>query len=269
MKTSTLEKEQEVGNEQADREEIEHLRWLNRVIGAASSSFYLPTAFRKSTDEIRHLLPHDRASVAFSSPGGEFATVYTTVGHASSLGVGTTIPVLGSNVGAVIEGRVPIFKTDIEQEPEFFEKAGLLAMGIRSNVTVPLWYGRVCRGSLNFGSYNVGAYGPVDAELANEISNEVGNILVNAAHVQDLINLGLRASPVDRDGGVNGPTLTRRELEVLRILDSGAGNKEIADHLSLTVRTVRFHIENIYGKLGVQSRTQAVRVGREEGLLDS
>ena len=257
-----------VGSEETDRKEIEHLRWVNRIIGAASSSVYLPTAFGKGSDEIQHLLPHDRSSVALSSPGGEVATVYTTVGQTSSLGVGTTIPVPGSNIGAVIEGRVPIFKTDIEQEPEFLEKAGLLAMGIRSNVTVPLWYGRECRGSLNFGSYKVGAYGPVEAELANGISYEVGQSLVNAAHVQDLLSLRLRASLVDQTGSVSGPALTRRESEVLRILASGAGNKEIADHLALTVRTIRFHIENVYLKLGVQSRTQAVRVGREEGLLD-
>ncbi len=256
-----------MGNEQAVRKEIEHLRRLNRVIGAVSSSVYLPKAFGNVSDEVQHLLPHDRASVAFSSPSGEFATVYTTAGQTSSLGVGTTIPVPGSNVGAVIEGHVPIFKTDIEQEPEFLEKAGLLAMGIRSNVTVPLWYGRECRGSLNFGSYDVGAYGPVEAELANGISYEIGRSLVNAAHVQDLLNLRLTASLVGQAGDLSGPTLTRRELEVLRILSLGAGNKEIADHLSLTVRTVRFHIENIFRKLGVQSRTQAVRAGRDEGLL--
>ena len=142
-------------------------------------------------------------------------------------------------------------------------------MGIRSNVTVPLWYGGAPRDSLNFGSYNVGAYGPVEAELANEISYEVGQSLVNAAHVQDLLNLRLRASQADQTRSMTEPTLIRRELEVLRILASGASNKEIADHLSLAVRTVRFHIENIYQELGVQSRTQAVRVGREEGLLAS
>jgi len=248
-----------VGNEHAVRKEIEHLRRLNRVIGAASSSVYLPKAFGKVSAEIQHLLRHDRASVAFSSPGGEFATVYASVGQSSSLGVGTTIPVPGSNVGAVIEGRVPIFKTDIEQEPEFLEKAALLAMGIRSNVTVPLWYGSECRGSLNFGSYDVGAYGPVEAELANGISYEIGQSLVNAAHVQDLFNLRLSASLVDQAGSVSGPTLTRRELEVLRFLALGAGNKE----------TARFHIENIFRKLEVQSRTQAVRAGRGAGLLDS
>ena len=159
--------------------------------------------------------------------------------------------------------------TDIEQEPEFLVKAGLLTMGIRSCVTVPLWYGRVCRGSLNFGSYDVGAYGPVEAELANGVSHEIGQALVNAAHVQDLLNLRLRASQVDQADSVSGPTPTNRELEVLRILSSGASNKAIAVHLSLSVRTVRFHVQNIYRKLGVQSRTQAVRVGREEGLLDS
>ena len=57
-------------------------------------------------------------------------------------------------------------------------------------------------------------------------------------------------------------------MEVLRALASGARDKEIAGELSSSVRTVRFHIENIYRELGVQSRTQAVRVGREEGLLD-
>ena len=124
-------------------------------------------------------------------------------------------------------------------------------MGIRSYVAAPLWYGGVSRGSLNFGSYSVGAYGRVDAELANGISYEIGQSLVNAAHVQELLNLRLRASLVDRTGSVSGPTLTRRELEVLRVLALGAGNKEIADHLSLTVRTVRFHIENVYGKLGI------------------
>ena len=255
-------------DESAHTKEIEDLRRLNRLLGAASSSLYLPTAFSRVCDEIQSILPHHRASVALASPGAEVATVYTTVGHTTSLGVGTTIPVPGSNVGTVIEGRVPIFKTDIEQEPDFLEKAGLLAMGIRSNVTVPLWYGTECRGSLNIGSYNVGAYGPVEAELANGISYAVGQSLVNAAHVQDLLNLRSKASLVEQNGGVSGHILTSRELELFRILASGASNKEIANQLSLAVRTVRFHIENIYRKLEVQSWTQAVRVGRGEGLLD-
>ena len=61
--------------------------------------------------------------------------------------------------------------------------------------------------------------------------------------------------------------LTPRELEVLRIIATGARNREIAEQLSLSVRTVRFHTENLYQKLRVQNRTQAVRVATDRGLL--
>lgn len=64
----------------------------------------------------------------------------------------------------------------------------------------------------------------------------------------------------------DAPGLTPRELEVLQLLASGARNREIADQLSLSVNTVKYHIENLYGKLGVGSRTQAVRVAGERGL---
>lgn len=65
------------------------------------------------------------------------------------------------------------------------------------------------------------------------------------------------------------PRLTERETEVLGLLASGARNQEVADQLVLSVRTVRFHIENLYQKLGVETRTQAVRVATERGLLGS
>lgn len=60
--------------------------------------------------------------------------------------------------------------------------------------------------------------------------------------------------------------LTEREFEVLSLLASGARNKDIAEHLNLSVRTIRYHIENIYGKLGAHTRTQAVRAAAEQGF---
>ncbi len=61
--------------------------------------------------------------------------------------------------------------------------------------------------------------------------------------------------------------LTERELEVLRLLASGARNKEIAAKLVVSIGTVKFHIANIYQKLGVQTRTEAVRAAAERGIL--
>ncbi|HVO71087.1 MAG TPA: LuxR C-terminal-related transcriptional regulator [Aggregatilineaceae bacterium] len=61
--------------------------------------------------------------------------------------------------------------------------------------------------------------------------------------------------------------LSARELEVLRLIADGLSNQEIAQRLFLSLRTVKYHSGNIYGKLGVKNRTQALRKARELGLL--
>lgn len=67
------------------------------------------------------------------------------------------------------------------------------------------------------------------------------------------------------DGGEHG--LTGRELEVLQRLATGVTNKEIADDLYLSVKTVDRHVANILAKLGVRSRTAAVSFAYEHGLF--
>jgi len=61
--------------------------------------------------------------------------------------------------------------------------------------------------------------------------------------------------------------LTPREREVLQMLASGSGNKEIAARLSISEHTVKFHVTAILGKLGASSRTEAVFLGIQRGLV--
>ena len=61
--------------------------------------------------------------------------------------------------------------------------------------------------------------------------------------------------------------LTRRELEVLRLMAEGLPNKAIARRLSISEHTVKFHVNAILGKLGAQSRTEAVTRATRMGLI--
>lgn len=61
--------------------------------------------------------------------------------------------------------------------------------------------------------------------------------------------------------------LTPRELEVLRLIADGEGNKSIAHLLKISEHTVKFHISSIFEKLHVSSRTEAIRAGIMQGLV--
>ncbi len=61
--------------------------------------------------------------------------------------------------------------------------------------------------------------------------------------------------------------LTPREMEVLRLIQAGLSNQAIAEQLYLTLNTVKVHIKNIFAKLEVENRTQAVRKAEEFGIL--
>jgi two-component system, NarL family, response regulator YdfI len=72
----------------------------------------------------------------------------------------------------------------------------------------------------------------------------------------------------DRFGeGSASEDLSPREIEVLRLLAEGAGNKQIAYRLGISDHTVKFHVSSVLAKLGVTSRTEAVSVGIRQGLI--
>jgi DNA-binding NarL/FixJ family response regulator len=61
--------------------------------------------------------------------------------------------------------------------------------------------------------------------------------------------------------------LTPRELAVLRLVAAGQSNRQIADSLSISERTVKFHVTAIFNKLGADNRAQAVALAGRRGLL--
>ena len=70
-------------------------------------------------------------------------------------------------------------------------------------------------------------------------------------------------SELDRSGQI----LTPREIEVLRMIADGLGNKEIASKLSISDHTVKFHISSIFAKLSASNRAEAVTLGIRHGLI--
>jgi DNA-binding NarL/FixJ family response regulator len=63
--------------------------------------------------------------------------------------------------------------------------------------------------------------------------------------------------------------LTRREIEILQLVSGGRSNRQVAEILFVTDQTVKFHLANVYRKLGVRSRFDAARWAREQGLVDA
>ncbi|MGD8819093.1 MAG: LuxR C-terminal-related transcriptional regulator [Anaerolineae bacterium] len=95
---------------------------------------------------------------------------------------------------------------------------------------------------------------------------------VSVQYVNELLAaMGLEAETATAPSLASTPSLveplTPREMEVLQLLGAGNSNQEIADSLVITINGVKKHTSNIYGKLGVHSRTQAVVRAQELGLL--
>jgi predicted ATPase/DNA-binding CsgD family transcriptional regulator len=83
--------------------------------------------------------------------------------------------------------------------------------------------------------------------------------------------LALLGDAADREppqpAGAHPDGLTAREAEVLRLLASGLSNREIAERLVVSVRTVGRHVDNLYGKIGVHERSKARQYARDHGLI--
>jgi DNA-binding NarL/FixJ family response regulator len=73
--------------------------------------------------------------------------------------------------------------------------------------------------------------------------------------------------PIPTNNRLTVERITPRELQVLRMLADGLGNKEIAGQLGISDHTAKFHVAQILAKLGATSRTEAVAIGIRRGLV--
>jgi DNA-binding NarL/FixJ family response regulator len=113
------------------------------------------------------------------------------------------------------------------------------------------------------------------------LKNAAGNDLVSAIRTvasgrpwlqpeiaERLINVATGKSPSPPKSGLEAlvEPLTAREVEVLKLLAGAASNREIAERLAISTRTVETHLANVYGKLDVRGRTEAMLWAIQEGL---
>ncbi len=99
------------------------------------------------------------------------------------------------------------------------------------------------------------------AELANAIrSGHAGRTTLSPEALSILAHAG-----ASRNG--SGNELTERERDVLRLLVDGLNNQQIAEKLVISLGTVKFHISNIFQKLAVNNRVEAVKIAIEQKLV--
>ncbi|HEY2379515.1 MAG TPA: response regulator transcription factor [Gemmatimonadaceae bacterium] len=103
---------------------------------------------------------------------------------------------------------------------------------------------------------------------ANEIVAAVTAAAAGLVVVAHEWSGALRAAPnVDRGSPNGAEALTPREIEVLRLIAEGLGNKQIAARLAISEHTVKFHVGSVFAKIRASTRAEAVMIGARRGLI--
>jgi DNA-binding NarL/FixJ family response regulator len=114
------------------------------------------------------------------------------------------------------------------------------------------------------------------AALGASAAFEIVSIGASAANVSPAADvvvtardgaIAMRAANAGVEDAPAEPLLTNRERQVLGLLADGLGNKQIAARLGISTNTVKTHLELLFDKLGVSSRTEAVATAARRGLL--
>lgn len=103
-----------------------------------------------------------------------------------------------------------------------------------------------------------------DAEILAAVhAANRGDLYVHPAMTRALLQ---RPKPAQAEASLSEP-LTRREIEVLRLLAKGNTNRQIAEAIGISIRTAEGHRANLLGKLGLTSRVELVKYAEKNGLL--
>ncbi|MFL6337385.1 MAG: GAF domain-containing protein [Pyrinomonadaceae bacterium] len=137
----------------------EQLETVNRIVAAVNTGRSIEEVFELASEQIRSLVPFDRASIALCEEGGESLRVYALTGErAGSLAVGDRGPLKGSVTELALKERRTVSIPELGEETRFNVYADLRREGFRSAVCVPLFSMRRAVGSLNLTSRTGAAY---------------------------------------------------------------------------------------------------------------
>jgi DNA-binding NarL/FixJ family response regulator len=103
---------------------------------------------------------------------------------------------------------------------------------------------------------------PPEAIVSAVLAIRYGDRVLTRSVADQFLNLWGDRGPKDRSG------MTPREVEILGLLGHGMANKQIANRLKISEKTVRNHISNFYAKLGIRDRSQAVLYAVKKGLVE-
>ena len=119
-------------------------------------------------------------------------------------------------------------------------------------------------------SLQIGVAGYVlKTETTSELQDALGAVLKGRIYISPRFGADALDQLRSRSGGVNRQSsdLTERQRQILELIVAGRSNKEIADRLNLSIKTIEFHRAKIMAKLGARSAAELTRVALQQGIL--
>ncbi len=157
---------------------IQQLAVLHELDQAIASSLHLDDVYRAFSRHTTRLLPYEQMSIALLEED-ELRLVYVVAEGKTRLTTGLTLAHENSTVGWVIAKRQTLLRHNIAADTRFAVDKQLVAEGICSDMSIPLWIKGQIVGTWNIGSQQVGAYSTDDMEIAQSMADQLAVAIEN------------------------------------------------------------------------------------------